>query len=131
MLISMVFGIQTGRSKKEKYKTSRLMKNLDFSQIIFELFTKVISIISDQITGALKSPTLDTIRGILREDWSCSPSSLFSLNRSSLSSHLHQLSPMIIFRLGVIAPTAQLPFMEERFGDCVRLHQFRSPQRYR
>lgn len=54
MFISKVFWIQIGRSRKEKYISIRFTKNFDFSQTIFEFFSKVFSIIPDQKAGTLK-----------------------------------------------------------------------------
>lgn len=80
ILSSKVFWIQTGNNRKLKYISTRLKKNLDFSNRIFEFLAKVFSIVSDQNGGALNKivPTADYI--FEKRGRSCSPASLFSLS---------------------------------------------------
>ena len=90
------------------------MKNFDFSQTIFELSTKVFSLISDQISG-LYHYRPDLRPNSIKGRWTVQPSP-FSSNRSSLSSHLHQLSPMLTLTVmkGFMPDYPKQPFMEER-----------------
>jgi hypothetical protein len=138
------------------------MKNRAFSHHMFELFTKVLAIFSDQFSKELNwsLPRLNPryLKGGL-EVVHPIPSFLLKILSyinfccikivrmiperfrrklpSAFSSHLHQVCHMIAY-VGAVSPVFQderpfvfLTFMEERFGNFLWFHQFRTAQGYR